>query len=682
MDPLFLCASALIATASTATIAVDTSSIGVYNVTVVGKNAPVRRSASEVVRDKEVLEAAPHRSADELLSVVPGVFITHHGGEGKAFQIFYRGFDAVHGQDLEIWAGGAPVNDISNIHGQGYADLHFLPVETVSRLRVTPGTYDPHQGDFAIAGTLHLDLGIADPGVTVKLQGGEFGTRRAFLAYRPEGAPESTFGAVELYHTGGFGPSRAADRASAVAQWVHPIGETSELRLFASAYSGRFSSAGVLRLSDIETGKVDRFATYDPTQSGAASRSQLVAELSSSSDHARWSLAAYGVMRTFRLRENFTGYLNDPNGDSEQQLNEAMTTGAYGSYRRTLSILSDRDAVEVGFFARGDWIAQSQRRLSVADGSVTENSVDARVRALDAAGYVDLSLTPVDFFTLRGGVRADGLGYSAEDQGGAAEGQARSSQGTHIGLKATGEFRIARGFRGLLSYGDGFRSPQARALSEGEKTPFTKVRSVEAGLQLSTWWLSATLAGFRTTLSDDLVFDHATNRNERVPATRRLGISGDLELRVLEGLVIVGSATFTQAQLQRGNDKYDAGDLIPYSPQLVARLDTSYRRELGTVFELPIAAQLGGALSVLGRRPLPYQQFGHDIVLVDARAELEVGPVTVGVDVFNLFDADWYDGEFVFASRWDPNEAGALVPQRMVTVGAPRTVFASVAAGF
>ena len=54
----------------------------------------------------------PDRSTDELLYVVPGVFITQHSGEGKAYQIFYRGFDAVHGQDLEIWAlrggGGHP----------------------------------------------------------------------------------------------------------------------------------------------------------------------------------------------------------------------------------------------------------------------------------------------------------------------------------------------------------------------------------------------------------------------------------------------------------------------------------------------------------------------------------------------------------------------------------------------
>jgi hypothetical protein len=101
--------------------------------------------------DRRVLAAAPHRTASDLLLTVPGIALTQHSGEGAAHQIFFRGFDAVHGQDLEIWAAGAPVNDLSNVHGQGYADLHFLPPELVKQVRSAPGTYDPRQGDFSVA---------------------------------------------------------------------------------------------------------------------------------------------------------------------------------------------------------------------------------------------------------------------------------------------------------------------------------------------------------------------------------------------------------------------------------------------------------------------------------------------------------------------------------------------------
>ena len=58
---------------------------------------------------------------------------------------------------------------------------------------------------------------------------------------------------------------------------------------------------------------------------------------------------------------------------------------------------------------------------------------------------------------------------------------------------------------------------------------------------------------------------------------------------------------------------------------------------------------------------------------------MRVGGVALAVEGFNLLDAHWYDGEFVFASRWDPGAAASLVPQRHVTVGAPRQILFSLA---
>lgn len=153
------------------------------------KGRPLPRAASEVVRDRAQLQASPHRDGSELLLTVPGVFLTQHGGEGKAHQIFLRGYDAVHGQDIELWAGGAPVNDVSNVHGQGYADLHFLVPEAVHGLSAAAGPYDPRQGDFAIAGSARFDLGLEEEGFFAKQALGSFGGRRTLLAYRPPGQP-------------------------------------------------------------------------------------------------------------------------------------------------------------------------------------------------------------------------------------------------------------------------------------------------------------------------------------------------------------------------------------------------------------------------------------------------------------------------------------------------------------
>lgn len=641
------------------------------------------RSASETVVDARVLRAAPHRNASELMQVVPGVFVSQHSGEGKAHQIFFRGFDAVHGQDVEIWAGGAPVNEVSNVHGQGYADLHFLIPEVVREIRSTPGVYDPRQGDFAVAGTLHFQLGNSEPGVSVKASLGSFGRRRYFMAYRPEAAPPETFAAFELESTDGFGPSRAARHGSAIAQIERDVGPVTA-RLMASTYAGRFDSAGVLRLADIEGGSVGRFATYDGKQGGTSSRTQLVLELRAraddraSVDPERWSFSPYVVFRTLRLRSNFTGSLTSPEGDSTQQINEATTLGATGSYRRTLRLLSDRDSLEAGVSLRSDAIRQSQHRLSLLDDRVTDDAltpgIDARVRATDAAGYFDLGLHPLPRLTLRAGLRASALSYLTEDESAGAQGQARSALGAQLSKRATADLAVLPGLRALVSYGEGFRSPQARSLGDGETTPFTRVVSLEGGLRYRyRAVLSSSLAFFYTRLSDDLVFDPTTARNELVPPTRRAGVAWNVLFEPLPALVATGSVTYARARFDGDLGQYREGELVPYVPQLVARADAAFTPTFGDVFAFgPLRAHFGLATTVIARRPLPYGELGRDALLFDARAALRLGAIETGLDVYNLFGARWHDGEFVYASSF--GGAPSLVPERHVTVGAPRSL--------
>jgi iron complex outermembrane receptor protein len=664
----------------------------VTNVDVRGQAPP--RSASATTIDERQMTAAPHRNASELLLLVPGVFVSQHSGEGKAHQIFFRGFDAVHGQDVELWAGGAPVNEVSNIHGQGYADLHFLIPEVVRRIESTPGVYDPRQGDFAVAGTLRFELGYDEPGVSASAALGSFGRRRYFMAYRPESASSETFAAFELESSDGFGPSRAARHGSAIAQVMHDMGPVAA-RVMASTYAGRFDSAGVLPLADIERNVVDRLATYDGKQGGYSSRTQLVLELRARAEQAwsspalndqgasdvaepeRWSLSPYVVFRSLKLRSNFTGNLTSSEGDSYQQLNEATTLGATGWYRRSLPLSSARDSLEAGVSLRSDAVRQSQHRLSTLNDRVTDDEqsqgIDAEVRGSDVAGYLDLALHPLDRLSLRAGLRADALSYMTEDRGGAAQGQTRSALGAQLSKRATLDVAVLPRLHALVSYGEGFRSPQARSLGDGETTPFTRVTSVEGGLRYrSGETLRASAAMFYTRLSDDLVFDPATVRNELVPATRRLGAAINAVYEPSELLLASGSFTYTRATFAAGNGLYARGDLLPYVPQIVARGDVALTPELGEVLGWgTLRAHLGVAGTFLGRRPLPYSELGHDVSLLDARASLRLGPFETSLDVFNVLGADWYDGEFVYASAFAG--AASLVPQRHVTVGPPRS---------
>ncbi|WP_437980537.1 TonB-dependent receptor [Sorangium sp. So ce117] len=651
-------------------------------ITVVVQGAAPPRSASESVRGQAEIRAAPHRTASDVLQLVPGVFTSQHSGECKAHQIFFRGFDAVHGQDLEIWVAGAPVNEVSNVHGQGYTDLHFVMPEVIGELRAQPGSYDPRQGDFAVAGTMRFDLAYGEPGITATASAGSFGARRLFLAYHPENADDATFAAFEAYGTDGFGPARAAGRASLVAQAVYrPLAGVSA-RVMASAFASRCGSAGVLRLCDIESGKVDRFASYDPDQGGDSSRAQLVVDLRGSGDGAArgegLSLTPFVVLRALRLRSNFTGYLADPtNGDATQQLNEAITAGATASYRLTFPLLSDRDTFEAGVVARTDWIEQSQRRLAAVDDRPTATLVDAKIRATDIAGYLDASIRPARRITLRGGLRADGLAYQVVDNVGQGA-QARSAQGVHVGGKGTVDVALFPGLRALASVGQGFRSPQARSLGDGERTPFTRVLSAEAGLRYADELVRASAALFHTRLSEDLVFDEATARNEPVPATARTGVALDAVAHPAPWLVSSVGLTYTRAAFTASGGRYAAGDLLPFVPQVVARADLAVTPRLGALFGRRLEARAGAGVTLLHGRPLPYGEVGHDALVTDVTAHIRYHRIEFGLDVYNLLDAAWFDGEFVYPSSFTRGAAPDLLPARHVTVGAPRSFLASL----
>src|SRR5579863_6086730 len=124
------------------------------------------------------LDMQPARSAQDLLRLVPGLFIAQHQGGGKAEQIFLRGFDADHGTDVNISVDGIPVNMVSHAHGQGYADLHFLIPETVDHYDFGKGPYYADHGDFTTAGYVAYHTVNAPAHSMVKLEGGQFNTGR------------------------------------------------------------------------------------------------------------------------------------------------------------------------------------------------------------------------------------------------------------------------------------------------------------------------------------------------------------------------------------------------------------------------------------------------------------------------------------------------------------------------
>ena len=215
------------------------------------------RSTSDFKIDRDVIAAAPRQEGAEVLRSAPGLFIGRSEGPAVAHRYMLRGFDADHGQDIEFKVAGLPINLPSHIHGQGYSDLGFLIGDVVQELSVTEGVYDPRQGDFAVAGSIDLSLGVGDRerGIQLRSNYGSWNTFRQLILWAPPDGREESFGAVRYSRTDGFGENRNAQVASGIFQ--HRFGE-GELtyRAVGIIHTVRANIAGVVRQDDIDSGSV------------------------------------------------------------------------------------------------------------------------------------------------------------------------------------------------------------------------------------------------------------------------------------------------------------------------------------------------------------------------------------------------------------------------------------------
>src|SRR6185295_5920277 len=161
-------------------------------------------AATEQTRTAKDLELRPTNTPSDVMRLVPGLTIGQHHGGGKADQILFRGFDSDHGTDFQVSVDGIPVSMVSNAHGQGYADLHWLIPETIDRVEVYKGSYSPHLGDFATSGAINIITKRSDKDSTLGLAGGSYNSQRYVgILAPPEGTLLKPYIAAEIYHNDG-----------------------------------------------------------------------------------------------------------------------------------------------------------------------------------------------------------------------------------------------------------------------------------------------------------------------------------------------------------------------------------------------------------------------------------------------------------------------------------------------
>jgi iron complex outermembrane recepter protein len=661
------------------------------------------RSSSDYHMHRDVLEAAPRAEGAEVLRTTPGLYLARPEGGAVAHRYVLRGFDSDHGQDIEFKLDGIPLNLPAHIHGQGYADMGFLIAETVDELRVTEGVHDPRQGDFAVAGTIDVGLAVHKRGVQLKGGIGSFGTQRALGLWAPSGELPDTFGAVQFDNTRGFGQNRRGASANAVVQQGISAGNF-RFAAVGILHAARAQLAGVLRKQDVDAGRVGFYDVYpEPTaEAQSALNQRVILGLRGNYVGPDGDTGALGVwlgVDNFRLRENYTGFLQQSQtlsgvtgrGDLIEQRNFTRSLGVFGRYRRAPFQLPGNSelTLELGASGRIDEVEQAQNLIDGAvRGQTWDRRIDAGIRGLDLGGYVDLDLHLAERFRVRVGLRADALAYDVDDRLGnfapltRAQDQylvgfRRSAYGTALGPRASADFDVIGGLTLHAAYGEGYRSPQARTLEDGEQAPFTKVRSVDLGLRYSVEGLGAlSVSAYQTDLSDDIAFEAEEGRMERVGKTRRRGAVAELQLRPLPDVVIAASCTYVDAQLlepppptpENPNPPFERGQNLPFVPPLVVRAD------VGAAHALIAEAigRIGVGFSALSARPLPYGDYSAPVALLDGSLGVDWRMLGLSLEVFNLLDTRYSALELAFPSQWDAEAPRSRLPARHSIAGSPR----------
>jgi outer membrane cobalamin receptor len=379
------------------------------------------------------LNLRPVNSSQDLMRLVPGLFIAQHMGGGKAEQIFVRGFDADHGTDIDVSVDGMPVNMVSHIHGQGYADLHFVIPETVADFDYGKGPYYTEKGDFATAGYLNLDTKDALDKSMVSLEAGRFNTFRGMAALNLLGSAAKSRGenwyiAGEYNYTDGpFTFAEHYKRFNAFSKYTKQLNADNKLTLSASAFTTSWRASGEIPERAVEANSVavnaagqaytlpeyanptGRFGTIDSAQGGKTSRFNFIAKLNTDlGNNLSLENEAYYTHYNFLLHVNTSFFAEDSLG-GEQQQNQSRDMFGYNGKLSKVSYLGNSVLTSsVGLGTRFDRTYGTERSDVTEDyqlidyielGNINQNNTDVFLdETLQSGKWLINAGARVDYF--------------------------------------------------------------------------------------------------------------------------------------------------------------------------------------------------------------------------------------------------------------------------------------------
>jgi len=621
----------------------------------------------------------PVNNSQDVLRIVPGLFIAQHAGGGKAEQIFLRGFDIDHGTDISISVDGLPVNMVSHAHGQGYADLHFLIPETIEKVNFDKGPYFVNKGNLATAGFVDFNTRDFLTDNNVKLEVGQYNTQRSvglfkLLNKEADNKRQQLYLASEYFRSDGFVESpQDFHRLNALLKYTAWYGNQSQLTFSASHFDSKWYASGQLPTRAIESGMITRFGSIDNSEGGNTNRNNLNIQFAKQLKN-NWELnkQAYFSRYHFNLYSNFTFFLDDPvNGDG---INQRETRNIYGyntSFGKTWMAGAAKARTEFGAGFRFDDVNDIELNKQVKR-SVISSIQKGDVKELNGNIYWNQSFDLSRKFNINGGLRFDFFRFAYRDLL-AGENNFRNQKRSIVSPKLNIVFIASQKTKIYLNNGIGFHSNDARVILDQQANGILpRVYGNDLGLitkPLKNLVLKTAL--WHLYSEQEFVYVGDAGIIEPSGKTRRVGVDLSARYQFASWLFADLDLNLTKA---RAIEETKGEDYVPLAPSFTSIGGLTAKMKNG----------ISGSLRYrfIGDRPADETNTikAKGYFISDILLSYQLKKIEFSLSAENIFNKKWNEAQFNTESRlqFEPNPVSEI----HFTPGTPRFIKASVAFRF
>jgi len=615
------------------------------------------------------MELRPTNSAQDLLRLVPGLFIAQHAGGGKAEQIFLRGFDIDHGTDFAVSVDGMPVNMVSHAHGQGYADFHFVMPETVDELQVFKGPFNAKFGDLATSGAGAFNTKNSISKSLIKLEYGQFNTQRiAAVVDVLRGKhlftkrQENAYIAAEYNFSDAYFESpQHFNRINIFGKYTGNLSERTILSFSASTFTSKWDASGQVPERAIQRDAITRFGSIDNTEGGNTDRSNANIVITTAlKNGGTIKNQAFYSHYNFNLFSNFTFFLNDSvNGDQINQRDKGRDIYGYnGTFEKAGKIGSKTLNTIIGVSTRID---QSNLALYKSiKRTVLDTFSLGDLYQQNAAIYIDETIGLTSKLSLNLSARADVFDFSYKSA--LSDTLSGRKQNAIISPKMNIVFDANKDVQLYLRAGSGYHSNDARSVVQNKiDNSLSRAISTEFG---STFKLGKNLlvnaAFWSIDLQNELVYVGDEAIVEINGATRRLGADLSLRWQLSKWL-------FADVDLNYNHGRFkglpEGENFIPLAPTFTSTGGLSIKQDKG----------LNASLRYRYMDSRPANEANTVVALgyflLDAVINYNRPKYQLSLSVQNILNVDWNEAQFDTESRLK-NET-APVSELHFTPGTP-----------